>query len=314
MVLPVGVMPHMPLDTRPIEDRAAPIAKGAIGLVFVAPAMLLFALFVLWPMASAFYYAFTHWDGFTAPRWAGLDNFARAFADPVHLWSYVHVVAYILGTFVFEVAFGLFVAVLLNSDRRGFSLLRGLFFSPVVLSMSAAGVLWAFVLDYRSGLLNAVLKAMGAGDLAQPWLSQPGTALIAIMVVSGWKYSGFYMVIFFAALRRIPRNIYEAARLDGAGPVAMLFLITLPLLRQNVLVAVLLAVTGGFAGFDLFFTMTNGGPFSATEVPATWIMKQAFDKNELSYGIALTVVLTAVVIAISMVYLRISERAAVTRY
>ncbi|WP_374626613.1 carbohydrate ABC transporter permease [Devosia sp.] len=299
---------------RPIEDRTAPVARGAANLLFIAPAMLLFGLFVLWPVGSAFYYAFTHWDGFTAPRWAGLDNFQRAFADAVHLMSYVHVMLYILGTLIFEVSFGLAVAVLLNSDRRGFALMRGFFFSPVVLSMSAAGVLWAFVLDYRSGLLNSVLKALGAGELAQPWLSQPATALIAIMIVSGWKYAGFYMVIFFAALRRIPRNIYEAATLDGAGPFVQFFQITLPLLRQNVMVAVLLAVTGGFAGFDLFFTMTNGNPFGATEVPATWIMKQAFDKNQLSYGISLTVVLAAVVMAISLVYLRISERLSVHRY
>jgi raffinose/stachyose/melibiose transport system permease protein len=299
---------------RPIEDRTAPVAKGAVNLLFIAPAMALFGIFVLLPVGSAFYYAFTHWDGFTAPRWAGLANFERAFADAVHLESYVHVVLYILGTLVFEVTFGLVVAVLLNSDRRGFALLRGFFFSPVVLSMSAAGVLWAFVLDYRTGLLNSVLKAVGAGDWAQPWLSQSSTALLAITVVSGWKYAGFYMVIFFAALRRIPRNLYEAATLDGAGAVRQFFSITLPLLRQNVLVAVLLAVTGGFAGFDLFFTMTNGNPFGATEVPATWIMKQAFDKNQLSYGIALTVVLAAVVMVISLIYLRVSERLSVHRY
>ena len=299
---------------RPVEDRTAPVATGAVNLLFVAPAMLLFVGFVLVPVGSALYYAFTHWDGFTAPRWAGLANFERALADSVHLMSYVHVVLYILGTLVFEVAFGLVVAVLLNSDRRPFPLLRGFFFSPVVLSMSAAGVLWAFVLDYRSGLLNSVLRTLGAGDLAQPWLSQPGTALVAIMIVSGWKYAGFYMVIFFAALRRIPRNIHEAATLDGAGPFTRFFHITLPLLRQNVLVAVLLAVTGGFAGFDLFFTMTNGGPFGATEVPATWIMKQAFDKNQLSYGIALTVILAVVVMLISLAYLRISERLSVARY
>jgi raffinose/stachyose/melibiose transport system permease protein len=299
---------------RPIEDRTAPVAKGAVNLLFIAPAMALFGVFVLLPVGSAFFYAFTHWDGFTAPRWAGLANFERAFADMVHLESYVHVVLYILGTLVFEVTFGLVVAVLLNSDRRGFAMLRGFFFSPVVLSMSAAGVLWAFVLDYRTGLLNSVLKAVGAGDWAQPWLSQSSTALLAITVVSGWKYAGFYMVIFFAALRRIPRNLYEAATLDGAGAVRQFFSITLPLLRQNVLVAVLLAVTGGFAGFDLFFTMTNGNPFGATEVPATWIMKQAFDKNQLSYGIALTVVLTAVVMVISLIYLRVSERLSVHRY
>jgi ABC-type sugar transport system permease subunit len=302
------------MTDRGVEDRAPPVATGAANLLFVAPALLLFGGFVLLPFSSAFYYAFTHWDGFTAPRWAGLANFRRAFADTVHLMSYVHVVLYILGTLVFEVALGLAVAVLLNSERRGFSLLRGFYFSPVVLSMSAAGVLWAFVLDYRSGLLNSLLRTIGAGDLAQPWLSQSSTALIAIMVVSGWKYSGFYMVIFFAALKRIPNSLYEAAILDGAGPFRRFFSITLPLLRQNVMVAVLLAITGGFAGFDLFFTMTNGGPFGATEVPATWIMKTAFDKNQLSYGIALTVVLAVVVMAISLVYLRVSERMSVHRY
>jgi raffinose/stachyose/melibiose transport system permease protein len=302
------------MAARPVEDRTAPLSSGAANLLFAAPALLLFGGFVLLPVGSAFFYAFTHWDGFTAPRWAGLANFERAFADITHLMSYVHVMLYILGTLVFEVALGLGVAVLLNSERRGFSLLRGFYFSPMVLSMSAAGVLWAFVLDYRSGLLNSLLRAVGADGLAQPWLSQPATALVAIMVVSGWKFSGFYMVIFFAALRRIPQNLYEAAILDGAGPFRRFFSITLPLLRQNVLVAVLLAITGGFAGFDLFFTMTNGGPFGATEVPATWIMKTAFDKNELSYGVAMTVVLAVVVMAISLVYLRVSERLSVHRY
>ncbi|MET0940150.1 MAG: sugar ABC transporter permease [Mesorhizobium sp.] len=299
---------------RPVEDRTQPLSSGAVNLLFAAPALVLFGCFVLLPVSSAFFYAFTHWDGYTAPRWAGFANFERAFTDTTHLMSYVHVVLYILGTLVFEVALGLGVAVLLNSERRGFSLLRGFYFSPMVLSMSAAGVLWAFVLDYRSGLLNSLLKALGAGDLAQPWLSQPSTALVAIMVVSGWKFSGFYMVIFFAALRRIPSSIYEAAILDGAGPFRRFFSITLPLLRQNVMVAMLLAITGGFAGFDLFFTMTNGGPFGATEVPATWIMKTAFDKNQLSYGVALTVVLAVVVMAISLVYLRFSERLNVHRY
>lgn len=302
------------MTDRAAEDRAAPIATGASNLLFVAPALVLFGLFVLWPMCSAFYFAFTRWDGFVAPVWVGLANFQRAFGDITYLMSYVHVSLYILGTLVFEVSFGLVVAVLLNSDRRGFALMRGMFFSPVVLSMSAAGVLWSFVFDYRSGLLNSTLKAVGLGDWAQPWLSQGSTALLFVTMVSGWKYAGFYMVIFFAALRRIPRNLYEAATLDGAGAVTRFFYITLPLLRQNVLVAVLLAITGGFAGFDLFFTMTNGGPFSATEVPATWIMKQAFDQNQLSYGIALTVILTVVVILISLVYLRFSERASVTRY
>lgn len=302
------------MPKRRTESRSAPLSSGAANLLFVAPAIVLFVAFVLGPLLSAVYFAFTSWNGFTSPEWVGLANFRRAVADTVHLSAYLHVGLYILGTLFFEVLFGLVMAVLLNSDRRGYSIMRGMFFSPMVLSMTAAGVLWAFVLDYRSGLLNSVLRGLGLEDAAQPWLSQPSTALIAIMVVSGWKFAGLYMVIFFAAIRRIPRNIYEAATLDGVGPVQQFFGITLPLLRQNIMVCVLLAMTGGFAGFDLFFVLTNGGPFNATEVPATWIVKQAFDQNQLGYGTALTVILAVFVMLISLVYLRYMERSHVVRY
>jgi ABC-type sugar transport system permease subunit len=294
--------------------RAQPLSRGAANLLFVAPAFLLFGVFVLFPLVSSFYYAFTEWSGYAEPNWVGLANFRRALADPVHLSAYLHVTLYILGTLVFEVGFGLVMAVLLNSDRFGFSIMRGMFFSPMVLSMTAAGVLWAFVLDYRLGLLNSVLRGLGLEDWAQPWLSQGETALIAIMFVSGWRFAGFYMIIFFAALRRIPRTIYEAATLDGASPLRQFFTITLPLLRQQMLTCVLLAVTGGFAGFDLFFTMTNGGPFNATEVPATWIIRQGFDNNQLGYATAMTVILAVVVLVVALIYLRVTERGDHVRY
>jgi ABC-type sugar transport system permease subunit len=294
--------------------RVAPVATGGVNILFALPALLLFGLFVLLPLVTSFWFAFTSWNGFTAPEFVGFDNFRRALRDTVHLAAYWHVTLYIIGTLFLEVGFGLMMAVLLNSDRRGFGLMRGMFFSPMVLSMTAAGVLWAFVLDYRLGLLNAVLTGMGFADWTQPWLSQPGTALVAIMFVSGWRFAGFYMIIFFAALRRIPRNIYEAATLDGAGPVKQFFTITLPLLRSSMMTCVLLAVTGGFAGFDLFFTMTNGGPFNATEVPATWIIRQGFDNNALGYATALTVILTAVVLVVALLLMRLSERVNVVRY
>jgi ABC-type sugar transport system permease subunit len=308
--------------TSETEETIQPVAfqdsgrlrVGGAAYFFVAPAMILFAVFVLAPLVASSYYAFTNWDGYGTPSFVGLANFQRALADVTYLYSYLHVILYITGTLFFEVAFGLLMAVLLDSDRRGFSLLRGMFFSPMVLSMTAAGVLFAFVLDYRTGLLNQVLRGTGLGSLAQPWLSQPSTALISIMLVSGWKFSGFYMVIFLAALRRIPRALYEAAALDGASTLRQLFRITIPLLKQNILTCILLAVTGGFAGFDLFFTLTNGQPFGATEVPATLIIKTAFDGNEIGYATALTVIYAAVVIAISLAFMGFSERADVTKY
>lgn len=282
--------------------------------LFVLPALVLFGVFVLLPLGASFYYGFTRWDGLSAPHWAGFANYVRAFHDSIYLRSYMHVSLYVLGTLLVEVAFGLFMAVLLESNRPGFRLFRMLCFSPMVLSMVAAGLLWAFAYDLRFGLLNAFLKGIGLGGLTQAWLANPKTALAAVTVVSGWKFSGFYMVIFLAALKRIPASLQEAAMLDGANSFQRFFRITLPLLRETVLVALLLAIAEGLSAFDLFYTMTNGQPFNATEVPATWIIKQAFDHNQMGYGVALTVIMMLVVGIISLLYLGLTRSRRVTEY
>ena len=282
--------------------------------LFVLPALLLFGAFVLLPLASSLYYGFTRWDGISPPEWVGLDNYLRAFSDTIYLRSYLHVTLYILGTIVVELAFGLVMAALLDSERPGYRLFRVLFFSPVVLSMVAAGLLWAFVYDFRVGLLNAFLGTIGLGAWANAWLADPRTALAAVTIVSGWKYAGFYMIIYLAALRRIPRTLNEAAVLDGAGPLQQFFRITLPLLRETTVVTLLLCITGGFAAFDLFFAMTNGQPFNATEIPTTWIVKQAFDRNQMGYGVALTVIMALVVGLVSIVYLRRTGRREAVEY
>ncbi|MDZ7799610.1 MAG: sugar ABC transporter permease [Trueperaceae bacterium] len=300
-------------EARSRTDRGAAVAApsgrndGWQAYLFVLPALLLFGGFVLLPLGASLYYGFTRWDGISPAEWVGWRNYLRALNDGIYLRSYLNVGLYILGTLVVEVAFGLVMAVLLNAERRGFGLLRVLFFSPMVLSMVAAGLLWAFVYDLRFGLLNGALEAVGLGTLTRAWLSDPKTALAAVTLVSGWKYAGFYMIIYLAALRRIPPTLYEAARLDGAGPLQQFFRVTLPLLRETTIVTVLLCVTGGFAAFDLFFAMTGGGPFNATEIPTTWIVKQAFDRGRFGYGVALTVIMTVVVGLLSIAYLRLTQ-------
>jgi raffinose/stachyose/melibiose transport system permease protein len=271
-------------------------------------------VFVLFPLAASLYYGFTRWDGMAPPEWIGFDNYVRAFRDSIHLRSYLNVTLYVLGTIIVEVAFGLIIAVLLNSNRPGFSFFRVMCFSPVVLSFVAAAILWTFVYDLRFGLLNGFLKWLGLSSLVQPWLANPNTALAAVTIVSGWKYAGFYMVIYLAALKRIPNSLYEAAMLDGAGVMQRFFNITLPLLKETTFIALLLAITGGFAGFDLFFAMTNGQPFNATEIPTTWIIKQAFDASQMGYGVALTVILMLVIGVISVVYLRLTRRGDAIEY
>jgi len=279
------------------------------GILFILPALVIFAIFILFPAAQMFYYSFTQWDGLRLPKWIGLANFSRAvFVDEIFQKSFLNNVLYIIGTFVTEVAFGLGVAILLAKPFKGFGVFRTFFFAPYVISMVAAGLLWAFIYDYNFGLVNDFLSLIGLSRLARPWLGDTSTALAAVTIASGWKYAGLYMIIFYAALQQIPKQLYEAANLDGASEWKQTWYITLPLLFPALRVALLLCIAGGFAAFALFFAMTNGQPFHSTEIPSTWIIKHAFDRKNMGYGAALTLILIFVSAGISLLYLILTAR------
>lgn len=278
------------------------------------PALAFFSIFFLFPAGKAVYYSFTQWDGLTQPTWIGLDNYYRAFSDSVFLHSFVNTFLYIGGTLIAEVLFGLSMAILLNKEWRFFGTFRVLFFSPMVISMVAVGVLWGLMYDYNLGLINSFLRSIGLAGWTRAWLGEKSTALMSITVVSGWRYAGFYMIIFYAALKRIPRQLYEAADIDGANGLQKIFRITLPLLADNINIAILLCVTGGFKAFALFYTMTNGQPNHATEIVTTWIIKQAFDFDNMGYGSALTVIMTIVVMILATIQIIYSRRRKTTEY
>jgi len=137
------------------------------------------------------------------------------------------------------------------------------------------------------------------------WLGDTSTALLAVSFVSGWVFAGFYMMIFYAAFRQIPNEVLEAARMDGAGEWALFRLVKVPMIRNAIAVAILLCVTGGFQGFDLFFVLTNGGPYGSTEIPTTYLVKTVFRNGDVGYGSAMAVVLTAIVLGVGFVYTRL---------
>jgi raffinose/stachyose/melibiose transport system permease protein len=173
--------------------------------------------------------------------------------------------------------------------------------------MVVVGLLWSFVFSPDFGLLNWALRSVGLARWERAWLGDGATALIAISLVSGWRYAGFYMALFAAGLQRIPPEVLEAGRMDGAGEAALFRRVTLPLLAPVTAVALLLCVTGGFQAFDLFFVMTDGGPFHSTEIPAVWMIKKAFNRQSLGYGSALGVLLTLVVALVGWAQFRMRE-------
>jgi raffinose/stachyose/melibiose transport system permease protein len=275
--------------------------------LFLAPALAIFGMAVLLPMVLTFGYSFTEWNGFGPMTFVGLDNYTRALGDEVFRSSFIHVVIYIAATLVLEVAVGLGLAglVILRSGGMWF---RVAIFTPVMLPAVVVAVLWAFIYNPDFGLVNGALEAVGLEQLQRIWLGDPDTALLAVSVVSGWVFAGFYMMIFYAAFRQIPSEVIEAARLDGAGDWALFRRIMVPMIRGVTAVAILLAVTGGFQGFDLFFVLTNGGPYGATEIPTTLLVKTVFRNSEVGYGSAMAVLLTAIVVGVGIMYARLQGR------
>ena len=212
-------------------------------------------------------------------------------------------------TLVLEVAVGLGLAGIVSA-RGGALWFRVAIFTPVMLPMVVVAILWSFVYNPDFGLVNAALGGVGLEELQRVWLGDTSTALLAVCVVSGWVFAGFYMMIFYAAFRQIPSEVIEAARLDGAGEWALFRRVKVPMIRNAVAVAVLLCVTGGFQGFDLFFVLTNGGPYGATEIPTTYLVKTVFRNGEVGYGSAMAVILTAIVLGVGLLYARLQRPAA----
>ena len=184
--------------------------------LFIAPALVVFGFAVLVPFVFTGAFSLTEWDGYSDAVFVGVDNYLRALDDPVFQQSFANVVLYILATLVVEVLVGLVLAGLAISVKRGSLWFRVAIFTPVMLPMVVVAVLWSFVYNPDFGLLNGALRAFGLEDWTRVWLGDEQTALLAICLVSGWVYAGFYMTIFYAALRQVPTEVVEAARLDGA--------------------------------------------------------------------------------------------------
>jgi raffinose/stachyose/melibiose transport system permease protein len=283
--------------------------------LFILPALVLYVFLVLLPATGTLIYSFYDMNGLGRKIFVGWQNYADAFCnDPIFLQSLFNNTFYLIATLIFEVGFGLMLALLLDFKYPGFSLFRILLFTPMMLSLVVVGLIWQFILHPQDGLLNLLLRTSGLSRLAQPWLANPNTALLTVCGVSGWVYSGFFMVLFYAALQRIPKSLVEAARIDGANEWKIIQHVKLPLLRDIIGVANLICATGAFKAFDLFYVMTNGEPFHTTEMIATWMMKESFDRSHFGYGCALNMIMTGIVLAVTGVFFWRQKRRSTLEY
>ncbi|MEI7642362.1 MAG: sugar ABC transporter permease [Actinomycetes bacterium] len=282
--------------------------------LFIAPALCFFAFAVLVPMIGTIIASLFQWDGFHEPIFVGLRNYGRAFQDTIFLQSFLHVGVYVIVTIFLEVAIGLILAGIVTS-RKGFSGYRIALFIPVLLPTVVISVLWRFVFNADFGLIKGILDAIGKPEWNHVWLGDTRFALLAICFVSGWIYAGFYLAIFYAGLQRVPKEITEAAEIDGAKSWNIFWKIKVPMIRRVWEVSLLICITGGVQGFDLFYIMTNGGPYYATEVPTTYMVRSVFRDGEVGFGSSMAVIVTSAVLLVGFIYSKVrTNRSEVIEY
>lgn len=270
--------------------------------LFLLPALGLYVALVVFSILSAFYYSFFSWDALSPKTFVGLKNFIRMFTiDDVFLLSLRNVLFILVFSVVFQQIVGFLWAVLLSGKLRGKNVYRNLFFSPAVISSVAVGLMWSFIFHPTIGLLNQLLHFAGLESLARQWLLDPKTALWAIAFVTSWQYAGYSMVLFLAGIQNIPPNIFESAKIDGAGPLAVIRHITLPMIKPIIKVNTILITVGSLKFFDLVYAMTGGGPVHRTEVLASHIYTRSFQYFEYGYGNALSIILLLICLLCTVV-------------
>ncbi|MFH9065013.1 carbohydrate ABC transporter permease [Streptomyces coeruleorubidus] len=283
-----GPPPHSPSTTRR--------RRRAVALLYVLPALLPYTLFAVLPALHTTYLSLFDWDGVTLPSFIGLDNYRRVATDPQLRAAAWHAGALIVFFSVLPIALGLVSAALVarRSGRRGTSVIRTLLFLPQVVPLVAVAVIWRWVYA-ENGTLNQALRAIGLGRLTDSWLGSFTWALPAVGLVGTWVVAGLCMVLFLSGTQRIDQEIYEAARMDGAGPVREFWSITVPLLRPEMAVALSITVIAALSSFDLIYITTGGGPGNSTVVPGILIYRLAFGGGAVGLASALAVVLTLVI-------------------
>jgi raffinose/stachyose/melibiose transport system permease protein len=261
--------------------------------------MLLFAFVVLVPSARGVYYAFTDWDGLDPDlTFIGLRNFVDMTQDPDAVQAIWHTLLLAVAITVIQNGIGLLLALGVNSLIRSRNVLRVFLFAPAVITPIVTAYLWRNLLG-PDGAVNSLLGVLGLQSWQQDWLGDPQLALWSVVAVIVWQFAGYSMVIFLAGLQSVPREIFEAAALDGGGPVRRFWSITGPLLAPAFTINLMLSIIGGIKLFDQVYALTGGGPGHATDTISTLIYKDAFTLGEFGYSIALAVVLTAIVAVVS---------------
>ncbi|MBI3707023.1 MAG: sugar ABC transporter permease [Proteobacteria bacterium] len=284
--------------------------RAGIGIlvVFLAPALLIYAGFTIYPVLRTFYNAFHAIKPHGVVEFVGLGNFtALLLADSIFWKAVSNTAIFTIVATIVDVFGGLLLALCLFARAPLAPLLRVVWFTPVLMSYVVVGIVWVWIYDYDWGLANAVLHWLGLGAYEQSWLGHPSTALSSVLVAHVWKWLGFNMIVFLAALHALPAEVLGAAELDNCGWLAKLVYIIIPMLRATIVNLLVLSFIGKMMVFDLIWIMTGGGPLWSTETVSTYVYKRAFEWNtfDLGYPSAIAVLWFIIILAFIAIMTRL---------
>jgi ABC-type sugar transport system permease subunit len=280
-----------------------------LGYSFLAPALLVYLIFLIYPLLYNVYLSLTGWDGFSPTKeFLGGANYLELFGDE-KFWGALgrNGIWAVVGTIV-PMVIGLFLALLLRSLPPGYIVFRTIFFMPQVLAPVAVAIVFGWIYEPNFGILNRLLKALNLDGLAQPWLADPNLALYALIGVAIWVETGFAFVIFVAALQEVDVDLLAAAELDGAGWWRRLWYVMLPQISNSVNLVAAALIIAGFNAFDYVWIMTRGGPAGSTEVASTYLYQVAFVGSRAGYGAAVSTTATVVTMVVVVVVILLRER------
>jgi len=273
--------------------------------VLLALPLAVFAIFVIWPLASSFYYSFTNWNGFNPDYdYVGLDNFRKIYTDKLFFQAAVNTTLWMIAAILLPTALGLGLALLIDSSVPGSAAFKSIFYLPICLSAVVVGQIWVWIYQPDWGLLNTVLEAMSGERLRFAWLAKPDTALWSVIVAWSWQQTGLSMVIFLAGLTTIPEDLLEVCEIEGATMAQRIRMVVIPLLTPATVVVIALSVINSLKGFDILYIMTGGGPFNSSDTLAMHMYNESFKKYLMGYGSAISVVLFLIALTIIRIYFR----------
>jgi raffinose/stachyose/melibiose transport system permease protein len=276
------------------------LRNPAVYMMFILPTIILYTLFFIYPMLSSVYYGFTDWNGLDDTKFVGFDNFVKAFRDNNFINSIKNNIYFILFSVFIQVPLIIFFAILIGGVRRFQGLYKTTVFMPSLISTSIIGILWGFIYEPEVGLLNNFLSIFGIETIY--WLADPNWAMLAVLITNAWQWMGFFIILLLAAILAIPREMNEAAEIDGTTGLQRAIYITVPLIMPIISVVIMLSIAGAMKVIDIVLVMTNGGPIGSTEVMASYMVTKAIRYSEYGYGTSLSIIIFAFALVLTAIY------------